>query len=136
MSMSTQMGMEVFFKLGDQHRVDFSKRSRPCHHLRIFLKPRRRLDRQQSSQKKSFRWAIFLQCSSRLGVCFFIRSQKVFLAKVFFEADALEQHFKLRPTASLHKGGGIRPPPTEGAGRSAARPLCGNPLWRLAFSLS
>jgi hypothetical protein len=40
------------------------------------------------------------------------------------------------PKASPNKGGGLRPPPTKGARRFAARPLCGNPLWRLAFGLS
>ena len=52
------------------------------------------------------------------------------------ELDAWEQNSQLRPKASLHEGGGLRPPPTKGAGRSAARPLCGNPLWRLTFGLS
>ena len=30
----------------------------------------------------------------------------------------LEQNSKLRPKANLHEGGGLRPPPTKGAGRS------------------
>ena len=47
----------------------------------------------------------------------------------------LDTNSKNRPKASLHKGGGRWPPPTKGVGRSAAHPLCGNPLWRLAFGL-
>ena len=35
---------------------------------------------------------------------------------------------KNKPKDSLHKGGGLWPPPTKGVGRSAAHPLCGNPF--------
>ena len=41
-----------------------------------------------------------------LGSLKLIRSQKGFGAKGFSELDALEQKLKLRPKASLHKGGG------------------------------
>jgi hypothetical protein len=69
-------------------------------------------------------------------LAYIIRSQKGFFANVFVsELYALEQNPKLRPKASLHKGGGLRPP-HKGKGRSAARPLRGDPLWRLAFVVS
>jgi hypothetical protein len=49
-----------------------------------------------------------------------------------YKLDAWEQPAKNKPEASLNKGGGLRPPPTQGAGRSAARPLCGR--WPKAAS--
>jgi hypothetical protein len=54
----------------------------------------------------------------------------------YIELDAWQQNSKFRLKASLHKGGGLRLPPIKGAGHSEARPLCGNPVWRLAFGLS
>ena len=54
---------------------------------------------------------------------------KCFGKSTFFKTHdwviKLDTNSKNRPKASLHKGGGLRPPPTKGAGRSAARP----PLW-------
>ena len=44
-------------------------------------------------------------------------------------------HVSHRPKASLHKGRGLRPPPTRWTSRCMARRFCGNALWSVAFGL-